>query len=307
MDTFQAPEICRTPLEDLLLQMRSLGIKDVESFPFPTPPPLDKLRQALKLLTHLGILSNTGGFKSVQSESLLQKKENLRVLKNSGGEITALGSLISRFPLNPRLSKMLVIAHRSNMLSHGLNLVASLAEKSPFLNEQETIPDDTIMSEEELQECNSTAQLSLSKHPESDALARMKALGAFSFVASGDASSEQKNEFCVKQNLLRNTLDRMLDLRSQLTSLCSAVFDASHTTPISFATNPPTAEEETALRQILLTGYCDCIARKAPPLSEGSRRMRLAAYLSCNSDVTTPVYIHPSSTLFKPVWVFYSH
>ena len=36
---YQEPEILRIPLEDLLLQMRTMGIERLEDFPFPTTPP----------------------------------------------------------------------------------------------------------------------------------------------------------------------------------------------------------------------------------------------------------------------------
>lgn len=291
---FQEPEICRTPLEDVLLQMRTLGIKDVESFPFPTRPPIEKLRQALRLLIHIGAISNDG-LKIAPGINSLHKKDAFRVLNNSGGDITPTGKLISRFPLNPRLSKMLVVAHKSNMLAHGLNLVVALAEKSPFLNQQELLIED---GKDEVEE---SAQVPLAKHADSDALARMRAFGAFSHIVVSQASYEQKIAFCNQQRLLSNILERMLDLRAQLLSLCSSSLESPQKDLMSYALEPPSPEEEVALRQIILTGFCDCIARKAPPLSEGSRRMKLTAYFSCNADVTVPIYIHPSSTLFKQV------
>ncbi len=47
MRTFLPPEITATPLEDVILQMKALGIKEIESFPFPTMPPRSSLLSAL--------------------------------------------------------------------------------------------------------------------------------------------------------------------------------------------------------------------------------------------------------------------
>lgn len=41
---FSEPEICRRPVEDLVLQMKALGIERVTNFPFPTPPSSEALQ-----------------------------------------------------------------------------------------------------------------------------------------------------------------------------------------------------------------------------------------------------------------------
>jgi hypothetical protein len=59
-----------------------------------------------------------------------------------------------------------------------------------------------------------------------------------------------------------------------------------------------------ALRQILLTGYGDSVARRVPTGSnlfsaECSKRKKLTAYLSCDPSITAPLFIHPHSALFR--------
>lgn len=65
---------------------------------------------------------------------------------------------------------------------------------------------------------------------------------------------------------------------------------------------PPSSEEEVLLRQAVLGGYLDCVARLAPvgTVTSGSRIQRQCAYLSCNPSITEPLYIHPHSSLFSP-------
>ena len=41
---FSEPEICRRPVDDLVLQMKALGIEHVANFPFPTPPSMEALQ-----------------------------------------------------------------------------------------------------------------------------------------------------------------------------------------------------------------------------------------------------------------------
>lgn len=81
---------------------------------------------------------------------------------------------------------------------------------------------------------------------------------------------------------------------------------------------PPSKHEEVGLRQVLMTGFCDSIARKAPigyianlvksQLDSSntnniqlSRRKKLTAYLSCNPSIQEPLYIHPHSNLYPKV------
>lgn len=55
-EPFPPPEITRRPVEDLVLQMKALGIERVVNFPFPTPPSVEALLAAEELLVALGAL-----------------------------------------------------------------------------------------------------------------------------------------------------------------------------------------------------------------------------------------------------------
>lgn len=46
----------RKPVEDLILQMKDLGIDRISNFPFPTPPDQEAVRAAEHLLVQLGAL-----------------------------------------------------------------------------------------------------------------------------------------------------------------------------------------------------------------------------------------------------------
>lgn len=53
---FSEPELKRKPVEDLVLQMKDLGIDRILNFPFPTPPDQEAVRAAEQLLVQLGAL-----------------------------------------------------------------------------------------------------------------------------------------------------------------------------------------------------------------------------------------------------------
>jgi ATP-dependent RNA helicase DHX37/DHR1 len=82
-----------TPLDSVLLFMSSLGIPDVDKFPFPSPPSPHSINCAKTLLYNLGALQET---KNVE--------------KNKQVRITTLGKLMARLPVAPRLSFCLISA-----------------------------------------------------------------------------------------------------------------------------------------------------------------------------------------------------
>ena len=53
---FSEPEIAKKPVEDLVLQMKDMGIDRLHNFPFPTPPDANTVRVAENLLIKLGAL-----------------------------------------------------------------------------------------------------------------------------------------------------------------------------------------------------------------------------------------------------------
>ena len=85
--TNQVPEIQRTNLSAVVLLLKSLGVSDVNSFPFMDAPPPDTVNQSLYQLWVLGALDNDGN-------------------------LTDTGKRMVDFPLDPSLSKMLVEGER---------------------------------------------------------------------------------------------------------------------------------------------------------------------------------------------------
>ena len=128
-------------------------------------------------------------------------------------------------------------------------------------------------------------------------------------------STKELETFCRDNNLNLAILQRSLDLREQMNKINHNVFIGRHNTNNNHDTNnntsqystswsqlsPPSIEEEILLRQILLSGFPDCVARRAPYdlIKTGSRRKRLTAYISCDPHITVPIYIHPHSCLYN--------
>jgi len=96
------PEILRTNLGSVVLQLKSLGIDDLVNFDFVDPPPSDTLARALEMLFFLGALDDEGG-------------------------LTRLGRQMAEFPIDPMMAKSLVVAGESGCLSEVLSLCAMLS------------------------------------------------------------------------------------------------------------------------------------------------------------------------------------
>ncbi len=99
------PEIKRINLASVVLQMKSLGMGDIESFSFIDPPELGAIRDAYRLLEELGALES--------------------------GRLSKIGRLMSRIPLDPRLSRMLVEAGEFGGLAETLIVVSALSVSDP--------------------------------------------------------------------------------------------------------------------------------------------------------------------------------
>ena len=111
---FTEPEILRTSLASVVLQMLSLGFGDIAAFPFLTPPDSRGVKAALDLLTEIGAVDLT------------------RSPSGSGSgqpRLTRIGRDISRMPMDPRFARMLIEATRSGgqVLADVMAIVAGLS------------------------------------------------------------------------------------------------------------------------------------------------------------------------------------
>jgi len=103
---YTEPEILRTDLAAVLLQMAVLELGDIEDFPFLEPPDRRGVRDGLQLLQELGAVDRDGA-------------------------VTRLGRELARLPLDPRLGRMLLAARELDVLDAVLPIVAGLSIQDP--------------------------------------------------------------------------------------------------------------------------------------------------------------------------------
>ncbi len=111
---FTDPEILRTNLASVILQMIALGLGDVAEFPFVDPPDRRSVRDAEALLGELGAITpeGTGG-------------------SNGQHQLTAVGRTLTRLPVDPRLGRMIIEGHRNGCLAEVLVITSALSIQDP--------------------------------------------------------------------------------------------------------------------------------------------------------------------------------
>jgi ATP-dependent helicase HrpA len=100
------PEIRRTTLAGVILQMKVLGLPSIEEFPFIDPPSRQLIKQGYDTLFEIGALD----------------KDN---------HLTPIGREIARFPVDPQLARMLVQARTDSVLSELIVIAAALNIQDP--------------------------------------------------------------------------------------------------------------------------------------------------------------------------------
>ncbi|KAJ5166401.1 ATP-dependent RNA helicase DHR1 [Penicillium canariense] len=319
------PEILRTPIEGVVLQMKSMGLHNVINFPFPTPPSRQGLAKAEKLLKYLGALTGSG-------------------------QVTQIGRRLSTYPLSPRFGKMLYIGHQHGCMPYVIALVAALAVGDLFVAEnqlpgneapapQSRKPDsdsdssdcedrkvytnaDRLEDTQREQRAKDYARVHrlLSKHDDtSDALKYLSAICAYAYAADGDAFSEQmflRAKAFKEASQLRHQLSDIV--RSNNPGLLGAY---------SAKLPEPSPKQLKALKQIVTAGFIDNVAIRAdlapvpPEIPRAPRRAIDVPYLTlfrsrerhAEDIAERAVFVHPTSVLAKltpkemPPYIVYSH
>jgi len=103
---YTEPEIQRTNLAAVILQMATLGFGDIGAFPFIEPPDGRLIRDGYKLLEELAAV-------------------------DPGHKVTRLGRRLARLPVDPRIGRMLIAAAETGCLRELIVIAAALSVQDP--------------------------------------------------------------------------------------------------------------------------------------------------------------------------------
>jgi len=182
---FTDPEILRTNLASVIMQMLALGLGDIDAFPFLQRPDNRFVNDGIKLLEELGAIEPQRG----------RQKLNL----------TALGKQLARLPIDPRLARMVVAASTNAALQEVLVVVAALSIQDPR--------ERPLDKQQKADECHGRFA-----DPDSDFSSWLK-LWAYLQQQQDDLSNNQFRRLCRQEFLNYLRVREWQDLVSQLSQL----------------------------------------------------------------------------------------
>ncbi|KAI6030577.1 P-loop containing nucleoside triphosphate hydrolase protein [Pisolithus orientalis] len=305
--SFSEPEILRTPIEGIVLQMKSMNIDAVVNFPFPTPPDTHALKKAETTLTHLGALSSSPAVVSGSAQATVS-------MSTIGGKITSLGRSMSLFPLAPRHARMLVVGRQHGCLPHVITIVSILSVGDPFLREEVLAEAGGSDGEDEenldydqrgcasMKEARSARRRAFFEKQQlhaglgkstSDILKMLSVVGAYEYAGGG-------LQFCNEHFVRPKAMEEIHKLRAQISGIVSTTFPGVDTGHQRYL-QPPSEKQLKALRQLLAAAFVDQVAVRKDLVEKKSAtgvqysNTKGVAYRALG--VSEDVYIHPSSVL----------
>lgn len=178
---FTDPEIRRTNLAAVILQMLQLGLGDIERFPFIDPPDPRMIRDGFRLLQELGAVSQRG-------------------------KMTDLGRRMARLPIDPSLARMVLSAKGQGCLEEILVIASALAIQDPRER-----PADKQSQADQMH--------ARFRHPRSDFMAWLK-LWEYYEEQRQALSQNQLRKLCKREYLAYLRMREWRDVHMQLSIAC---------------------------------------------------------------------------------------
>lgn len=293
---FAEPEIYRSPLEGVVLQLKALNIARIDNFPFPTPPDRSSLVKAESLLCHLGAL-------------------------DSNRRITPLGRELHKYPLSPRFAQMLRLGVIHGMVDHAIAMVAALDVAEVFIPDHQldlrtpekqesevwsAADEETETRRTARAKAHTSAHVKMSRlSPTSDAIKLLSAIMTYS-------QAEDSEAVCEEYFLRAKALKEADQLREQLNGIVKNLHGNVQKLAFAPGLSVPSDKEVNVLRQIVAAGFVDQVAIRAdllpnPPTLERKPKRAIDVryqtlipsydHSTIQSDDEKFVYLHPSSVL----------
>ena len=174
------PELLRTNLSGVVLQLKAMGVDDILSFPFIDPPPREALVRSLELLYALGAL---GG----------------------DGRLNAVGRKMSRFPLEPMAARAILAGHDEACAEDVIAVVSMLTTDNVFRERAKESPGGAGGSRE--------------KNPGREQYAREEGDHATLlavFRAFSKCGAKRRKEFCATNAVHLRSMTKARDIFEQL-------------------------------------------------------------------------------------------
>ncbi|MEI7994547.1 MAG: ATP-dependent RNA helicase HrpA [Methylococcaceae bacterium] len=174
---FTEPEIMRTNLSAVILQMTALNLGDIEDFPFLEPPEDKMIRDGKNLLHEVNAL-------------------------DKAGKLTEVGKQLAKFPTDPKLARMLIAAAHEHCLTEVAIIVSVLSVQDPREK-----PADKMQQAD--------AKHIVFRHPESDFLTLLTIWNTFE-EQKKHLSNSKLRKFCSDNFLSYIRMREWFDIHAQI-------------------------------------------------------------------------------------------
>jgi len=174
---FTEPEIMRTNLSAVILQMISLKLGDIEDFPFIEPPEDKMIRDGKTVLHEVNALDKSG-------------------------KLTEVGKQLAKFPTDPKLARMLIAAAHEHCLTEVAIIVSALSVQDP----REKPADKMAQADQ---------KHAAFRHPESDFLTLLNVWNTYE-EKKKQLSNNKLRKYCTDNFLSYMRMREWFDIHAQI-------------------------------------------------------------------------------------------
>ncbi|KAI9739117.1 MAG: putative ATP-dependent RNA helicase dhr2 [Cirrosporium novae-zelandiae] len=237
------PEILRCDLSQAILTMKARGIDEVWEFPLLNPPKIEVIEKALLQLFHLQALTDEG-------------------------KISKIGLQMAKFPLSPRLARILIAGAESDCLLEIIDIISCLSVENVFIHSKDQEEEEKIAS----------ARQDIFRRG-SDHLTLLATVQGF----AGELGN--RKAWAEARFLSHRAMRSVMDVRKQLRAQCISAH-LTNQFPEILSASSVSSEQEIAIKKAFLRGYCPFNTARLVP--DGSYRTMIG---------NQTLAIHPSSVL----------
>uniref|UniRef100_A0A8C5MGJ1 ATP-dependent DNA/RNA helicase DHX36 n=1 Tax=Leptobrachium leishanense TaxID=445787 RepID=A0A8C5MGJ1_9ANUR len=266
LNDYQLPEIVRTPLEELCLQIKILKLGGIAAFliKLMDPPSREAIRLAISHLMEL---------------NALDRRE----------ELTPLGVHLARLPVEPHIGKMILFGALFCCLDPVLTIAGSLSFKDPFI-----IP----LGKEKIADAR---RKELSKNTKSDHLTVLNAFLGWEEAKWHGARMER--DYCWENFLSSNTLKMLSNMKEQFAEHLLGAGFVSSRNPKDPKSNINSGNEK-LIKAVICAGLYPKVAKIRPSFSK--KRQMVKVYTKSDGKVSIhPKSVNVEEGEFHYSWLVY--
>lgn len=226
---YTTPEILRSNLAGVVLRMLSLNLGNVTSFPFIDRPHPKNIRDGIEILRDLGALTRD------QNET-----------EHEQYTLTEIGFAMARFPLDPRVSRMILEAKKEDCLNEIAVIAAALSIQDPRERPYDKID-------------QSAAAHAQFQHPESDFLTYLQIWNRYADSIEKMQSQGRLRKFCRDHFLSYRRMTEWRDIYHQILEIAGSQGMRKRRAHAKIEIDQNISDR---IHRCILSGYLSNIARK---------------------------------------------